>query len=86
MNGSRNGLLLDLLHGVFGRLDAVLGSIPFGAARWIVVGFLVVAALSPLLLSEAYVYVGSADRSRRRDLRLWALLIMLPYILIYMLF
>ena len=49
-------------------------------------GFLVLAALSPLLLSDAYVYLGSADRSRRRDLRLWALLIMLPYILIYMLF
>lgn len=85
MNGSGNRLF-HLLQGIFGPLDAILESIPFGAARWIVVGFLVVAALSPLLLSDAYIYVGSADRRRRRDLRLWALLIMLPYILIYMLF
>ena len=86
MSGSRIELFFDLLHRVFGPLDAVLGSIPFAAARWIVVAFLVVAALSPLLLSDAYIYLVSADRSRRRDLRLWAVLIMLPYILIYMLF
>lgn len=85
MNGSGNRLF-HLLQGIFGPLDAILESIPFGAARWIVVGFLVIAALSPMLLSDAYIYAGSADRSRRRDLRLWALLIMLPYILIYMLF
>ena len=45
-----------------------------------------VTALAPLALPKDFIYLGSPDRSRVRDLRLWALIIMLPYILIYLLF
>ena len=75
-----------LFEAIFTPLDRALGSIPFAAARWIVVAFLVLAALLPLALSKDFIYLGSPDRARVRDLRLWALVIMVPYILIYLLF
>ncbi len=78
--------LRPLLEAIFTPLDRALGSIPFSAARWIVVGFLVLAALLPLALPKDYIYLGSPDRRKLRDLRLWALIIMLPYIAIYVLF
>ena len=78
--------LRPFLEAIFTPLDRALGSIPFAAARWIVVAFLVLAALVPLALSKDFIYLGSPDRGRVRDLRLWALVIMLPYVLIYLLF
>lgn len=72
-----------LFEVVFGSLDRLLAAIPLAAARWVVVAFLCCAALATLLLPSWFVYLGSPDRSRLRDLRWWSLLIMLPYIFLY---
>ena len=75
-----------VLEAVFVPLDSLLQAIPFAAARFCVVGFLLVSALVPFFLSDDYVFLGSPDRSRWRDLRLWALAFMTPYVVIYLLF
>lgn len=74
-----------LLESVFGPLDALLGSVPLAAGRWIIVGFLVLSALAALALPRWYVLLGAPDRRWYRDLRLWALAFMLPYVVIYVL-
>ena len=71
------------LEAIFVPLDGLLEAIPFAAARWIVLAFLVLAALAPFALSDAYIFLGSPHRRRSHDLRLWALAVMVPYILIY---
>ena len=73
----------ELLVAILGPLDAALGAIPFGAARWVIVGFLAFWGLAPLLLSRDYVYLGAPDRERWRDLRLWAAAIVGAYVLVY---
>ena len=75
-----------ILEAVFAPLDALLQAIPFAAARWCVVAFLLISAVLPFFLSDDYIFLGSPDRSRWRDLRHWALAFMAPYVLIYLLF
>ena len=75
----------EILQAIFGPLNALLGAIPLSAARWLTVAFLVAAALLPLTISRDYVFRGVVERRWYLDLRMWALLCMLPYILIYLL-
>lgn len=72
-----------LLQAVFDPLSAALGAIPLAAGRWITVAFLVAATVGALFLPEGYVFLGAPDHERWRDLRLWALVVMIPYLLIY---
>ena len=72
------------LEAIFAPLNSLFEAIPFAAARPLVVGFLLIATLLPLLLSEDFVFRGSTDRRRSRDLRLWAVAAMFPYVLIYL--
>ncbi len=74
------------LEAIFAPMNSLFEAIPFAAARPLVVGFLVAAAVAPLLVSKDFVFRGCSDRRRSRDLRLWAVLAMIPYILIYLLF
>ena len=74
------------LEAIFAPMNSLFEAIPFAAARPLVVGFLVAAALAPLLVSKDFVFRGCPDRRRARDLRLWAVGAMIPYILIYLLF
>ena len=76
----------NFLEAIFGPMNSVFEAIPFAAARPLVVGFLVVAALVPLLVSKDFVFRGCTDRRRSRDLRLWAVAAMIPYVLIYLFF
>lgn len=73
----------EALGAIFDPLSAALGAVPLGAGRFITVGFLLLATVATLFLPANYVYLGSPDRRRWRDLRLWAVSIMLPYLLIY---
>lgn len=73
----------ELLAAILGPLDALLGAIPFGAARWVIVAFLALAGLIPQLLPRDYVYLDAPDQDRWRDLRLWAAGIVALYVLIY---
>jgi hypothetical protein len=72
-----------LLEALLGPADRLLAAVPLSAARWLVVAFLVAAALATFLLPRGYVLLGSPDRRWYRDLRWWAVLIMLPYVVIY---
>ena len=76
--------MTNLLEAVFAPLNSVFEAIPFTAARPLVVGFLIVAALAPLLVSKDFVFRGCPDRRRSRDLRLWAVAAMIPYVIIYL--
>lgn len=70
---------------IFNPLDGMLGAIPLSAARWVTVGFLLLAVGACFLLKKDYVFLGARERHWWLDLRLWALVIMIPYILIYLL-
>ena len=74
----------SLLEKLFAPMNSLFELIPFAAARPLVVGFLVLAAVIPLFLSKDFVFRGCKERPLSRDLRLWALVAMLPYILIYL--
>ncbi len=76
----------NLLEAVFAPMNSLFEAIPFTAARPLVVGFLVAAALAPLFVSKDFVFRGCPDRRRSRDLRLWAVAAMVPYVLIYLFF
>ena len=73
------------VEALLGPLNSTFEAIPFAAARPLVVAFLVIAALSPLFLSEDFIFRGTTDRRRWRDLRLWAIAAMIPYVLLYLL-
>ena len=77
-----NGLK-NLLQAVLGPFDAMLGSIPLAAGRWIIVAFFLAVALATMALPREFVLRGAPDRRWFRDLRWWGLAITLPYILIY---
>ena len=73
----------ELLQAVLGPLDTLLGSIPLGAARWVIVGYFSAVALASLLLPREFVFRGAPDQRWYRDLRWWGIAITLPYVLIY---
>ena len=73
----------ELLQAVLGPLDAMLGAIPLGAARWVIVGFFATVGLSTLLLPREFIYRGAPDQRWYRDLRWWGVAITAPYVLIY---
>ncbi|MCH8332529.1 hypothetical protein IIC65_01215 [Candidatus Sumerlaeota bacterium] len=76
----------SLFEAIFGPLNAALGAIPFSAARWITVTYLILHLIGASMLSRDYVFIGAPRRVWYLDLRLWAVLCMLPYILIYLYF
>jgi len=73
----------EILEAVFTPIDRALAAVPMAAARSITVTFLLLACLIPLLLPRAYVFLGAPDTRRWRDLRLWAVVAMVPYVVIY---
>ncbi len=78
--------LRTLLEAFFGPFDRALLSLPLWVARFSAVLLLLVPALWVALRSERSVVMrGAPDDSRWRDLRLWAILVTLPYVLIYLL-
>jgi hypothetical protein len=73
----------ELLAAFFGGFDALLGAIPLATARWVLVGFFVVAAAACLLLPREFVFRGAPDQRWYRDLRWWAVAVTVPYVLVY---
>lgn len=72
------------MEAIFDPLNAALGAIPIEAARWVIVGFLLLALVGVCLLRKNYVFLGAKDRVWYADLRLWAILVILPYVLLYL--
>lgn len=74
-----------LFEAIFDPLTAALGAIPFAAARWFTVAFLLVPVLAVFFIKTDYVFLGASKRRWWLDLRLWTVVVMIPYILIYLL-
>jgi hypothetical protein len=62
----------DLLVALFGGFDAMLDAVPLAAARWVVVGFFVVAAGASFLLPREFVYRGAPQPRGVTVQRGWA--------------
>ncbi|MCA9103242.1 MAG: hypothetical protein R3C10_14765 [Pirellulales bacterium] len=65
-------------------LDRVLDAAPMWVAQACAVGLFVVAGLAVCVLRRNFVYLGAPDQHRWRDLRIWSLLLLLPYIAVYL--
>ncbi len=66
-------------------LDDWLGSLPMSIAMACAIGLFVVAGLWVWTLKTDFIFRGAPDRNRWRDLRLWSMAVLLPYITIYLL-
>ena len=81
----------SLLELVLGPVDHLLQALPLASARWFALALLVVPVLVVALSPRASALRGAPGSSSAsggpwyRDLRLWATLISLPYILVYLL-
>lgn len=64
-------------------LDRWLISLPMGVAQAAVLGLFVLTGIWLWTLKKDYIYLGAPDRAAWRDLRIWATLVLLPYIAVY---
>lgn len=66
-----------------GPLDEWLDSLPADTGRYFAVALFIAAGVWALTLRRDYVYLGAPDRAWWRDLRLWAVLALVPYVCVY---
>ncbi len=64
-------------------LDRWLISLPMSVAQTAVLGLFAVTGVWIWLLKKDYIYLGAPDRAAWRDLRIWATLVLIPYIAVY---
>lgn len=64
-------------------LDQWLVSLPMGVAQVAVLGLFALTGVWLWTLKKDYIYLGAPDQARWRDLRIWATLVLLPYIAVY---
>lgn len=65
-------------------LDQFLDSLPMWVAQACAIGLFAAAAIFTWCLPRRFVYLGAPDNARWRDLRIWATLILVPYMVIYL--
>ena len=75
----------SILEFVLGPIDAALGALPLWSARVAVALLLILPAAAVWRLNRDWVLRGAPDRARWRDLRIWAALFIVPYLVIYLL-
>jgi len=66
-------------------IDQWLGSLPMSVAMACAIGLFVLAGMWVWTLRADFIFRGAPDRSRWRDLRIWSMIVLLPYIAIYLL-
>jgi hypothetical protein len=71
------------LKALHGPLDRLLDSLPMWVAQACAISLFVLAGLFAWCLPRRFVYLGAPDHARWRDLRIWATLVLVPYVLIY---
>jgi hypothetical protein len=74
------------LRAMLAPLDAWLNSLPWWTGRACAVGLFAIVGLWALTLKRSYIYLGAPDKRLWRDLRIWTVLALLPYIIIYLLY
>jgi len=73
-----------ILELTLGPLNDALGALPLAAARVAAGLLLAVPTVAVWRFGREWVFRGAPDRSRWRDLRIWAALFVLPYLVIYL--
>ena len=76
--------LVDVTRSVLGPLDRYLADVSPEVGRWCALALFAIAAIWVFTLKRDYVYLGAADRAVWRDLRLWTVVVLLPYAVIYL--
>ena len=74
-----------ILEFVLGPIDSAMGALPLWSARIAVALLLILPAAAVWRLSRDWVLRGAPDGARWRDLRIWAALFIVPYLVIYLL-
>lgn len=72
------------LKSLFAPLDTFLGGLTTDVGRWCAAALLITAGIAVLFVRRDYVYLGAPDRHRWRDLRIWTLFALAPYVFIYL--
>jgi hypothetical protein len=65
-------------------IDAWLGSLPMSVAMACALGLYAIAVIWVWTLPKEFVFRGAPDQQPWRDLRVWATLVTIPYVIIYM--
>lgn len=79
-------VLAPPLKSLLEPLDTWLAGLPAWAGPVSATALFLAAVFWVLLLKREYVYLGAPDQAVWRDLRIWALLVTLPYVVIYWMF
>jgi len=66
-------------------IDHWLSSLPMSVAMACAVSLFVLAGIWVWTLRADFIFRGAPDRRRWRDLRIWSMVVLLPYIAIYLL-
>ncbi len=73
------------LHTLHHPIDVWLGQVPMWVAMVCCMGLFAAAVLWVWTLKRSFIFRGAPDQAWWRDLRIWATVVVLPYILIYLL-
>lgn len=65
-------------------LDAWLGNLPMWVAMACAIGLYVVAVIWVWGLRREFVFRGATDNRWWRDLRIWATIVVIPYVAVYL--
>ena len=76
--------LVPLLKPSVDVFHALIDPLPPSVWRFSICAYLVLGTIWALFLSRDYVLLGSPDRARWRDLRLWVPVLLVPYLLTYL--
>ena len=74
-----------ILEFALGPMNAAMGALPLWSARVAVALLLILPAVAVWRLRSDWVLRGAPDRAKWRDLRIWAALFIVPYLVIYLL-
>ena len=66
-------------------VDQWLATLPMGFAMACALGLYFVAVVWVWTLKKEFVFRGAPDRKSWRDLRVWATLVVIPYVFVYLL-
>lgn len=72
------------LHQLHEPLDLWLDSLPMWMAKASAVGLFVLAGIWAVSLRREFVFLGAPNQKRWRDLRIWAVLLLMLYTTVYL--
>ncbi len=65
-------------------VDVWLMAIPLSVARYVPVALFVIAAIFALTQKRSFVFLGAPTQAAWRDLRIWTVVFLIPYVVIYL--